>query len=169
MRLLSLHRFRGVSLIEIMVAVALMALLAMLGAPAMAEYMRNSRLREAGGIVRSALLAARAEAVKRNDRVSVLITAEELTLVDTTGTPLRSLVLPPSVSLQAETVLGSNPPLAVASLGFGGAGRTVPFGSFYRINTSHDGVTCDGDGTRCPRVVVRAGGAVTYCSTQEDC
>lgn len=153
-------------MVELMVTVALVAVLAMVGVPEMAEYLRNSRLREAGSVVQSALQLARSEAVKRNERLELGIVGRSLVLADSSGNTIRSNALPEGLSAQAEALADGAP---VTSIAFGGAGRTVPLGANYRVNVAVSGGTCDGGGTRCPRVLVRSGGAVKFCSTQEDC
>lgn len=62
-------RMQGVSLIELMVAVALLSLLTLLAVPALADWTRNARLRSTAEALRADLQMARAEAIRRNGGV----------------------------------------------------------------------------------------------------
>ena len=61
----------GVTLVELLVAVALVAALGALGAPALAEYQQGARLAAASGELVADLQRARAEALQRNGRVTL--------------------------------------------------------------------------------------------------
>ena len=61
-----LMRQRGVSLIELMIGLIIIALLAMVGAPSAANWIRNMRIRTATESIASGLQLARAEALRRN-------------------------------------------------------------------------------------------------------
>lgn len=65
---------RGVSIIEAMIVVALIAILLILALPAGNEWLANSRIRTAGEGLLSGLQLARAEAVRRNAVVELDIT-----------------------------------------------------------------------------------------------
>lgn len=81
----------GFSLIELIVGLAILASLMALGLPQYATFIANSRLRATAEGITNGLNLARAEAVKRNARVELVLTDEE---------PLESLVnaLPASTS-----------------------------------------------------------------------
>lgn len=78
--MLKLRRSRGFSLIELMTAVTLLALLLFLGLPQMSLTIQNSRVRTMAESVVSGLQTARTEAVRRNANVRFqlvdLLTAE---------------------------------------------------------------------------------------------
>lgn len=81
----------GFSLIELIVGLAILASLMALGLPQYATFIANSRLRATAEGITNGLNLARAEAVKRNARVELVLTDEE---------PLEGLVnaLPASTS-----------------------------------------------------------------------
>ena len=62
---------RGFTLVELMVVVALVAVLAALAAPSMRGYASQQRVKNASLDLMNTLLQARSEAVKRNDTVNV--------------------------------------------------------------------------------------------------
>ena len=64
-------RRRGFTLLELMVAVAVLSILVGLGVPAFNDTIRNNQLAAAGSDLISALTLARSEALKRSIRVSV--------------------------------------------------------------------------------------------------
>ncbi|HEU4623248.1 MAG TPA: GspH/FimT family pseudopilin [Steroidobacteraceae bacterium] len=62
---------RGFSLFELMIVIALAAVILGLGAPSFSEFRRNNRLTGASNDFLSALLLARTEAIKRQQPVSL--------------------------------------------------------------------------------------------------
>ncbi|WP_119154609.1 GspH/FimT family pseudopilin [Caldimonas tepidiphila] len=83
---------RGLTLIESMVVLAVMAILATQAAPAFNSFLAASRLRGAASQLTTDLRNARSEAVTRNTEVTVTFSATGYSL-DSGGTTLRSVVL----------------------------------------------------------------------------
>ncbi len=80
-------RNRGFTLIELMVSMAVLAILLSLAAPAFTSLIASQRVKTAASNLQSFLLTTRSEAVKRNDYV-ILAPASQSTLAgrwDTTG------------------------------------------------------------------------------------
>jgi type IV fimbrial biogenesis protein FimT len=65
------ERARGFTLLELMTAIAVLAVLAGLGVPAFTNIVRNSQIAAESGNLVTALTLARSEALKRGVRVSV--------------------------------------------------------------------------------------------------
>lgn len=63
--------FRGFSLIELMVVVALVAIFASLAAPSMSRFVASQRVKTTAYDLATSLLLARSEALKRNQNVTV--------------------------------------------------------------------------------------------------
>jgi len=151
---------RGLTLIELMIGLAISALLAMTAAPFMGDYITNSRLREAGNLLLGETLIAQSEAVKRNTRVRVSTSGSSVQVLDMTvpadPTVLRTRTLPPTTTLPA------------ATLDFGSEGRPTPFGTSGSIDLSSSSVLCSSD-LRCPGLRVDAGGAVRLCGDKTSC
>ena len=75
----------GLTLIELMVVVAFMAILATLAAPAMSAMVNSMRLTAAVNTLFSSLLLARSEAIKRNARAVVCKSASGDACITTGG------------------------------------------------------------------------------------
>ncbi len=146
---------RGLTLIEILIGVANMAMMLGVGAPILGDYMVNARLREGGNALYAEALFAQSEAIKRNATVRLTVTGNTLEVLDMStggaGTLLRQT--PMTESLQA---------VANVTLNFGSDGRPTPFGTAFAVNLQATGSTCS-DSTRCPGLRVDAGGAVRLC------
>jgi type IV fimbrial biogenesis protein FimT len=166
MRQLNRNPVRGLTLIELAMTLLLLSMLLVLSAPGMADYLRNSKLREAGHAAATALQFARNEAIKRNEPISVRVLGTRLSVVDGNGVELMATQGSSGISavLRAPDDSLVDPPL----VRFSGAGRTHPLGNGFKVDVSLAGTPCD-DEHRCPRVMVRPGGAVRLCKTQVDC
>ena len=66
---MNLNRQAGMTLIELMIGIVLLAILLALGAPTFFRWTQNSQIRNAAEAVQNGLTLARAEAVRRNTTV----------------------------------------------------------------------------------------------------
>ena len=150
----------GLTLIEVMVALTIGALLLATGAPYFGDFITNSRLRENGNLVLSEALIAQSEAIKRNTTVRLSVSGTTVQVLDVTvpATP---------VTLRDHQTSGGVT-LPTATLNFGVEGRPVPFGTSVSIDLAAGGVVCSND-LRCPRLRVEAGGAIKLCGNQLSC
>lgn len=147
-------RSRGVTLIELMVGLAVLAVLAAAAAPFMGDMVVNSRLRESGNLLFTETLIAQSEAIKRNTAVRVSTAASGVTVHDMT-------VPAAPVELRARSFAdGVTAPAGTFT--FGPDGRPAPFGTAVSINLSLVSGTCSAD-LRCPGLRVDAGGAARLC------
>lgn len=146
----------GFTLVEVVVAMALLAFLAMASGTFFGDYMSNSRLREEGNSLYAILLASQSEAIKRNGQVRVAVTSTRVDVVNVpTNAVLRSHVFNHGVRASAavDVTLGSD-------------GRPTPFGTAASIDLTMSGMTCSSD-LRCPGLRVDGGGSVRLCANQQ--
>jgi type IV fimbrial biogenesis protein FimT len=148
------RRQRGMTLVELMVALAIAAMLAMAAAPAFSDYLANSRLRENGNALFAQTLLAQSEAIKRNTVVRVTIVDGEITVSDREDpdNPVVLKTVPFTHGIGAD----------VENIDFGGEGRPLAFAS-AAIDLSHPSLSCSST-IRCPGLRVDGGGAVRLCS-----
>ena len=69
---------RGFTLVELLVALTIAALLLTISVPSMSRMLHSARLTDASNALLSSLQLARSEAIKRNDRVTVCKSADGL-------------------------------------------------------------------------------------------
>lgn len=74
------HLTRGVTLIELMVGLVILALLLAMGLPSYGVWISNSRVRSAAEGLQSGLVLARSEAMRRNQNVEFVITNDTVDL-----------------------------------------------------------------------------------------
>ena len=150
---------RGMTLVELMVALAIAAMLAVAAAPAFTEYLANSRLRENGNTLYAMTLLAQSEAIKRNAVVRVAVADGEITVssLDDPDNPelLRSVAFTHGIAAED------------AEIDFGGEGRPVDFAA-ASVNLSHPSETCSSE-IRCPGLRVDGGGGVRLCGDHTRC
>jgi type IV fimbrial biogenesis protein FimT len=142
----------GLTLIEIMVALVISALVLTFAAPHLGDYNTNTRMREGLHSVMAQALLAQSEALKRNTPVQLAVTANAATVtVVATGTVIATQPLLPGL----ESTTGT--------LAFGANGLPTPLGASLQVVVSQTGITCSAD-LRCPRLTVDGGGGVRVCS-----
>jgi type IV fimbrial biogenesis protein FimT len=144
---------RGVTLVELMVALAIAALLAMAAAPSFSEYLANSRLRENGNTLFAMTLFAQSEAIKRNTvvRLAVADGAIEVSDQDDPDNPVVLRTVAFSHGISADD----------AEIDFGGEGRPVGLAA-AEVDLAHPSESCSAE-IRCPGLRVDGGGGVRLC------
>ncbi|HTO89442.1 MAG TPA: GspH/FimT family pseudopilin [Thermoanaerobaculia bacterium] len=123
---------RGFSLVELVIVVALIAMMSLLAAPWFIKLNQRNQIKSAARELQTTLLAARMKAVKRNQQVNVVISSVtpplEFQTIEPvppapTPTPQPSILrLPPSAAQFVAT-----PNSAGGTVTFGGDGRVVNF------------------------------------------
>lgn len=68
------HRQHGVTLIELMIAIAILGILLALGVPSYRTWIQNTQIRNAAESIKNGLQLTRAEAVRRNMPVELVLT-----------------------------------------------------------------------------------------------
>ena len=145
---------RGLTLIELMIALAISAVLVMAAAPFLGDYVANSRLREGGNTLLAQTLLAQSEARSRNVPVRLSVTGSSLRLLDMSGGGAGVLV-------REQTLANSLVAAVDTNIDFGSDGRLTPLQD-VGVNLVMNNATCSAD-RRCPGLRVDAGGAIRLC------
>jgi len=150
---------RGLTLIELAVALTIAGLLAAAAAPSLAGFISNSRLREGGHLLLSETLAAQSEAVKRNALVRLSVSGSQIQVIDRSvpGTPVTLRQRQASGGVSFDTI----------TIDFNSQGRVTPLAD-HRVDLNASGIVCSGE-LRCPRLRVDGGGNVRLCGDKLSC
>lgn len=144
----------GLTLIELMVALTISAVLVMAAAPSFQDYISNARLRENGNALYSQMLFAQSEAIKRNNVVRLAVVGGSTLRVIDRSDPANEVLV-------RESELSTGVTATVATVDFGGEGRPLNFAA-AAFNLSSTGQTCSSE-IRCPGLRVDGGGAIRLC------
>jgi type IV fimbrial biogenesis protein FimT len=150
---------RGLTLIELMIGIAITAILLTMASPYFADFINNSRLREGGNALMAEALYAQSEALKRNGTVRLSVNSTSTQVIDMTGAApvtLRTRMLTEGLSAD------------VLNIDFGSDGMTRPRGTEISVDLVYSGVGCSND-QRCPRLRVEAGGSIRLCGNKLSC
>jgi type IV fimbrial biogenesis protein FimT len=158
MRRAGARRQQGVTLIELMVGLAVLAILVATAAPFMGDMVVNSRLRESGNLLFGESLIAQSEAIKRNTTVRVSTAGNSVQVLDMT-VPATPVVL-------RQRNMTGNVVAPTTTFDLGPEGRPMPFGTAVSINLSMTGPSCSTE-LRCPGLRVDAGGAIRLCGNHQ--
>lgn len=125
-------RVTGVTLIELLIALVILAIMIFIGLPSFTAWIQNTQIRTAGEGIMSGMQLARSEAVRRNVRVELQMDAAPGSgwTVTVPGTvPLEVIQTRASGEGSSTAVVTVTPP---------GADK-VTFGGFGRVVTNGDG------------------------------
>lgn len=173
----------GFSLIELSIAITIIAILIMLGMPSFSEYMANARLGATAQSFYSGLNVARSEAIRRNGAVEFAMTntplgagIENSLAPDVTGknwvirTQPSALALYASPPIDSKTALeggGATPRVTInatsAIIVFDGLGNATPGVGTISIDNPTAGLCAPAGPVRCWDVRIAAGGQVHLC------
>lgn len=179
------HLQRGATLAELMIGLAIVALLFAMGAPSFSSWIQNTQIRTSAEAIQNGLQLARAEAVRRNTPVRfqlvsnvtascALATAGGSWVVSQddpsgacTSTP-SDTVVPRIIQVRNAAEGSSNAVVAAtqAVIVFNGLGRVtpVPAGNIDIDITNPAGGACAATGPmRCLRIRVSTGGQIRMC------
>ncbi len=150
----------GVTLIELMIALAIVALALTLGLPSLSTWMQNSQLRNAAESVQAGLQLARAEAVRRNALVGFNMAGPD--------SSWSVNVMNPAAQVQArsaaEGTLNAQIATTNALIIFDGLGKAALAAAAVIQVTNPTGGACKpGGDMNCLNVTVSTGGQVKMC------
>ncbi|MGH8660951.1 MAG: GspH/FimT family pseudopilin [Burkholderiales bacterium] len=159
-------RSTGFTLIELMVTIAVLAILLYVALPNFAVWMQNTQIRTAGEAILNGMQLARAEAIRRNVNV-------ELQMDASSGWTAR---VPSTAEVIQSRVAGEGSAASAVTIAPAGA-TTITFNGFGSITTNNDAtptiteIKIDSPSiaaadSRELCVLVRAGGNIRLCDPQ---
>lgn len=190
-RMSSCRHRRGVTLPELLVGMAIVAILLGMGVPSIATYLQSAKLHSAAQSYLAGIQLARSEAIRRNMPVEFVLTdtpvlagVENAAVPSISGLNWVVRVFDPVAStfelIEAKSVREGSPSAAAPSVTIAGTGNptlftgVVAFNGFgsvanastYEFNIENPaGGTCalSGGTMRCMRIRVPAGGQIRLC------
>jgi type IV fimbrial biogenesis protein FimT len=173
----------GVSLVEIMIGLAIMAILLVAGAPSFSTFLQNSQIRNAAEALQNGMTLARVEAVRRNTNVQFVLDTSNYSWavrcaiavgdLNGDGVPDCPGLLPnptTPANIQArDAVEGSKNAVVTATLptiNFNGMGKVANLAASSTATfavTNATGACVPTGQMRCLNVVVTPGGQVRMC------
>ncbi len=159
---------RGLTLVELLIALAIAAILALSATPFLGDYIANSRLREAGNMLLAQTLLAQSEARSRNQPMRLRVVGNRIRTLDISaggdGVLLRELTLAAPLASSADTLIDFGSDGRLRPLNPGG-----PVPDVVAVNLVLTGSSCSAD-RRCPGLRVESGGAIRLCGdTTQTC
>jgi type IV fimbrial biogenesis protein FimT len=161
----------GFTMIELIVTMTIAAILVMTGLPYFTRWMANSQVRTMSESLQNGLRLAQLEAAKRNDTVSLILTATDPPTCSSTA----SINGTNWAVCSGTSVIQSNPGKAggktatitsdFSSISFDGLGRSdlAALGKIDVLSAAGACETASVEGVRCLRVLVTPGGKVRMC------
>ncbi len=154
---------RGFSMVELLIGIAILAILAVVGAPSLTTWMQNAQLRTAAEITSDGLQLAKAEAVRRNTQVQFSLPGATTSWSIGCATP--SATCPATIQSRSGNEGTSNVTLTTTAntVTFNGLGRASNAMSISLVNNT--GGACQPAGPmRCLNILVSAGGQIRMCN-----
>lgn len=150
----------GVTLIELLIGMAIVAILVTMGLPSFTTWMQNRQLRSAAESIQTGLQLARGEAVKRNTFVGFTMAGPDSSWsVD---------VMNPPQQVQSRSGAEGTPQAQIATTNstiiFNGLGKTsLAAGAVIQVTNPTGGACKPGGDMNCLNVTVSVGGQVKMC------
>jgi type IV fimbrial biogenesis protein FimT len=145
-------RQRGFTLVELVVTLAVLALILAVAAPTVGSWLGNARIRNVADTLQNGLQIARGEAVRRNQNMSFWLVSlndpgvlsNDCTLSGSSGSWVVSVNSP--IGHCADPPSTTSSPMLVTALAVGDAGGNVTVAAVQSDNTAATTVTFDGFG-----------------------
>jgi type IV fimbrial biogenesis protein FimT len=159
----------GISLIEVMVSLGILAILLGLGLPSFRAYLQNTQTRSAAESIMNGLQTTRNESIRRNATYEFTIhnqTAWDICPAATDTYPCPTSRLMMRDQNETPNAVSTVAPAGADTVAFNGLGRVIPnangTASLTLINVSNPLVTT-AQGARPLRILILPGGAMRLC------
>lgn len=153
----------GFTLIEVLVVMAILALIVTAGAPALGRYVTGARLRTAALMIASQAAYARSEAMKSNTSMALTVKAGT---VRVQARDAGAAAPQPSTAAQLaqhDVALPDGVVVDGFTIAYDSSGRPTPFGTELTVGVRSVTEPCSAD-LACPSVALLAGGAINLCA-----
>lgn len=166
-----MHGQRGFSLVEMIITVAILAIIAAIAVPSFTQMIQNTRIRTAAESIQNGLQVARAEAVKRNAKVkfrlndadSGWVVCEVVNVADNCpGEELiqsRSTAEGSAADVTATTVPADNTSVVFTGMGLIEQGSNP----FTQVDVDMSEDVMSAADSRELRILLGAGGSIRMC------
>lgn len=151
---------RGVTLIELMIAITIFGILLMAGADSYTRWIQNQQIRVAAESILSGMQVARNEAVKRNATVQFVLGANGWTVIDAAS---ASQVQAASLREGGRNAIVTVTPAGASMLTFNGLGRVWTNADASPSIAQLDVTSVSAVADRPMRVLAGLGGALKMC------
>ncbi|MDF2867051.1 MAG: ral secretion pathway protein [Gammaproteobacteria bacterium] len=154
---------KGVTIIELMISLVVMALILIITIPSFTDYIRNNQLRSLADEFQASIQQAKNEAIKRNARVNLLLadTGWTIDIPARAGEAETRLLERAAESSQARLAISASS----NTIGFNSQGRLADGGVYTADINSQNSADCMAQGgkVRCLRVQVSTAGQIKIC------
>lgn len=166
---------RGFSMVELMIAIAIVGFLLVMGIPSFTGYIQNSRLRSAAESCLAGLQRARAEAVRQNGNIQFLLTDSAATAANVAiAAPLATGRNWMIRSADLTTFIEGSPQITqatvdvdgggVAGITFNGLGRSdLATTATIQFSNPTGGACAPAGPMRCLNIQITVGGQIRMC------
>ncbi len=164
-------RVRGFTLVELMVVVAVVAILVVVAAPNVSDWLQNARTRSIAESVQNGLRYAQTQAASLSRQTTFVSTATSWTVdyialpsdADATAPPSHPLQTSPAGMFQGTVItLGGAAPATLVFNSLGRAGTTAA-GVFTGLGADATFDVTNPSGSRILRIVLTPGGKTRMC------
>lgn len=174
MLIFRVHRVHGFSLIELMITIVILGIGLALAAPSFSLWIQSSRIRTMAGSISNGLSLAKAEAVRRNAPVSLVLSTSTNpgSWAVSTPNPASTTESPlPVIAIQASgtenttnlVVTADKTTLTFNSLGRATSGKAAIEVQGTSGTCATRGGSDNNDKVRCLKIEVSAGGQIRQC------
>lgn len=159
----------GFTLVELMIGIAIVAVLMVMGLPSFTAWLQKGQIRTAAETIQAGLNFARSEAVRRNTKVSFTMAGPDSTWSVAIVSPAQTLQSRSGSEGTGNAVVGVTAPGALpVAIEFDGLGRSNLATNMTIEVTNPTGGACGTGLTdmRCLSVQVTPGGTIRMCDPQ---